>query len=141
MVTGIEPLCQFLRMLRVCNQIVKVDDRIEMSWSPNPFIHSLAVCFARCIRMIIIRPDEWRNRPAYHLQRMSVYTLNDLRISTSYSLYEIPMLFRRCSAHPRQSTEIVDAFQHQHVTNATLLCGPVPARNAGPDIWRAPRTQ
>ena len=45
-IAAIERRQQSIRMLRIGHDLVKIDDRVEVSRSSNPFVHGLPVGFA-----------------------------------------------------------------------------------------------
>ena len=80
MVSGIECCEQVVRLLRISQGFIEVDESVEVARSPNPLVHGLSVRLTARSGMIVLGADEGQNGRANHPDAVHVSTGDDLLI-------------------------------------------------------------
>src|SRR5579864_1590933 len=107
-----------IRMLRVAQYRIKVDDRVEVAGGTNPLIDGLTIGLAERPRMIVVRADVGSDCGPNYPQTMGMSAYDDLLICRDHAPHSRRVFCRRDLSIPRQTTKIVHTFEHDHPTNA-----------------------
>ncbi len=110
MIAGIKRGKQPLWMRRIPHYPIKIDHRIEVPGSPDPGIHSFAICFAEGIGMVIAGAHIRRDGAPDRMKAMSMRPENDLLVGRDDMAHQIGMLGSTGLRFSRECSQIVHTF-------------------------------
>lgn len=120
MIARIDSWQQALRMGWIAGDLVKIDHRIEVSGSSDPFIDGLPIGFTGRTGMIVVESDEGHYGRAQDLDVMGVSARDHLLIRADDSVDDRIVLRAGNLAISRQHTKIVNSFKNDEVADPWL---------------------
>ena len=107
-------------MLWITSDLVEVNHRIEVSWSPYPFVHCLPVRLIGRGGMIIIRSDKGHNSGSDDLEVIGVSARDDLIVSRDDPPHQRLVLSARRFARASQHANVIDSVENDQVAHSWL---------------------
>ena len=120
MVPGIIYREQMIRMARVQHELIEIHNIIEVPRRPYPLIDRLTIGLAVRSRMIVVRPDVRKNRPANHSYAVFMGSKNDLLVCRLDPPNQIDVFRMGHLAMDLQTTQVIDSFQNDEIPDTRL---------------------
>jgi len=124
---------KLIGVLRIANDAIEIDDRVEVAGSANPFVDHLPVSLAERAGVVVGGTNVGRNGGAINTEAVSVRTRGDLLVRRDNSLDKRGMIGGRDFAIAGEASQVVYTFEDDEPADA---CGreDIPVESCQ-DIW------